>query len=47
MGSQRKRERETINVSYGFPIFETSASALCGIAGNSHEIHTHIYIYCI
>jgi len=43
----------TTNLSYRFPIFETSATALCGTTGIFVVvyyyliIHTHIYIYVL
>ena len=35
----------TTNFSYRFPIFETSATALCGTTGIYIYIHIYIYIY--
>ena len=36
----------TFHLSYRFPIFETSATALCGTTGITHiRINTYIYIY--
>ena len=37
----------TTNLSYRFPIFETSATALCGTSGNNTYTYIYIYIYYI
>ena len=37
----------TTNLSYRFPIFETSATALCGTTGTYIQIPIYIYIYII
>ena len=35
------------NLSYRFPIFETSAAALCGTTGKRFELYIRHYILCI
>ena len=35
----------TTNLSYRFPIFETSATALCGTTGKHTDIYTFTYVY--